>query len=413
MWVLFVAPEDIIMSDGIKAGVVFVSKFCTAGAEFDNYISYIDRDDAVRNDNMYKFNLYNDYMGNSEKTSGLFTDKNDILNKDEVKSLKNIFSKAEENKSVMWQHVISFDNRWLKEQGLISKEENVVNEQKLREVTRVAMKRLQKCENLENALWSAAIHHNTDNIHIHIAMVEPVPMRKMKDGEIRGKLKLSSMRQVKSSIVNNILSQQMENTLINNIIRENMIDGLKKYKLMNDFEFIQPCMELMQRLPNDYRHWQYGYNSIKHLHPQIDKITDMFLDKYFKDDVKELLSMLDKMEEKYRTAYGIGKKEENIYAANKMKDVHYRLGNVLLKQLKEFDKAEKNRIYQEAKDKRIRLTQDKLNYYHQNMTYRATQFALNATIELTRIFMKDELQKMKTEQVYEQMEREIELNREK
>lgn len=34
-----------------------------------------------------------------------------------------------------------------------------------------------KSEGLEHAVWSAGIHYNTDNLHVHIATVEPYPMR--------------------------------------------------------------------------------------------------------------------------------------------------------------------------------------------------------------------------------------------
>ena len=44
-----------------------------------------------------------------------------------------------------------------------------------------AVSKMLKSEGLENAVWSAAIHFNTDNIHVHIAAVEPEPMRKKKE----------------------------------------------------------------------------------------------------------------------------------------------------------------------------------------------------------------------------------------
>ena len=98
----------------IKAGVIFKSRFCSPTKKtFGDYINYIDRDEAVRNDNLSKFSLYNDYMGNSEKTTGLFTENKDFLTQNEKKELKDIFKTAQENESVMWQHVISFDNRWI------------------------------------------------------------------------------------------------------------------------------------------------------------------------------------------------------------------------------------------------------------------------------------------------------------
>lgn len=55
------------------------------------------------------------------------------------------------------------------------------SEKKIYEATRKAVSKMLKSEGLENAVWSAAIHFNTDNIHVHIATVEPEPMRKKKE----------------------------------------------------------------------------------------------------------------------------------------------------------------------------------------------------------------------------------------
>ncbi|MFZ2537393.1 MAG: relaxase MobL, partial [Oscillospiraceae bacterium] len=56
----------------IKAGVVLVSRFIVPGdAKFSNYINYINRDEAVRNENFNKFSAYQDYMNNPEKTTAL------------------------------------------------------------------------------------------------------------------------------------------------------------------------------------------------------------------------------------------------------------------------------------------------------------------------------------------------------
>lgn len=157
----------------IKAGVVVVTKFCTAGADkFTEYVEYIDRDEATRNDNSSKYNLYQDYMGNSEKTTGLFTDAKNELNDTEKKNLKDVFSAAQENGSLMWQTVISFDNEWLKQYGLFDKSGEYLDENKVKEVARNAIRKMLEAEGLESAVWSAAIHYNTDNVHVHIATVE-------------------------------------------------------------------------------------------------------------------------------------------------------------------------------------------------------------------------------------------------
>lgn len=397
----------------IKAGVIFKSRFCSPTKKtFGDYINYIDRDEAVRNDNLSKFSLYNDYMGNSEKTTGLFTENKDFLTQNEKKELKDIFKTAQENESVMWQHVISFDNRWLLQNGLINRKYDCVNERKLKEITRIAMQQLQKSENLENAVWSAAIHLNTDNIHIHIAMVEPIPMRQKKNDEIRGKLKASSFKEVKSKIVNNVLSQQKENEIINNIIRNSIIANKKKKMFIKDEEYLRLFKEVISELPEDRRQWYYGYNSIKHLLPKIDKMTEIFLENECKDEWNELKILLDKQQEKYRTAYGIPKDTSKAgYTENKIKDVKYRIGNVILRQMREFDKEERTRIYQEAVENRKKINERIFEQNRKNLQYSSMQYTLKATMELTRIFMKNELEKIRNELTYNKMQQELEVER--
>ena len=397
----------------IKAGVIFKSRFCSPTKKtFGDYINYIDRDEAVRNDNLSKFSLYNDYMGSSEKTTGLFTENKDFLSQNEKKELKDIFKTAQENESMMWQHVISFDNRWLLQNGLINSKYDCVNERKLKEITRIAMQQLQKNENLENAVWSAAIHLNTDNIHIHIAMVEPIPMRQKKGDEIRGKLKASSFKEVKSKIVNNVLSQQKENEIINNIIRNSIIANKKKKMFIKDEEYLRLFKEVISELPEDRRQWYYGYNSIKHLLPKIDKMTEIFLENECKDEWNELKILLDKQQEKYRTAYGIPKDTSKAgYTENKIKDVKYRLGNVILRQMREFDKEERTRIYQEAVENRKKINERIFEQNRKNLQYSSMQYTLKATMELTRIFMKNELEKIRNELTYNKMQQELEVER--
>lgn len=96
----------------IKAGVVVVTEFCRPNDNrFQGYIDYINRSKAVRNKNTAKYNLYQDYMGNPKKTTSLFTAEKNELTLKEKNDLKEIFSEAQKNESIMWQTVISFDNR--------------------------------------------------------------------------------------------------------------------------------------------------------------------------------------------------------------------------------------------------------------------------------------------------------------
>ena len=182
------------MTEQIVPGVVMVNRFVPPGSQpFKNYVNYIDRENAVRNENFSKiiipefeadlrdFGAYNDYMGNPEKTTELFTGEKDELSDEDKKTLKSVFEFAEKNNSLMWQTVISFDNQWLEKYKIYNSKTKELDEDKLKEVTRGCMNSMLSKENLsDSSVWSAAIHYNTDNIHIHIATVEPTPTRETK-----------------------------------------------------------------------------------------------------------------------------------------------------------------------------------------------------------------------------------------
>lgn len=119
------------MRSTIKAGVTLMQDFCRPNSDkYKGYIDYLDRDEAQRNNAVQTFNLFNDYMGNPEKSTGLFTDDKDALTYQEKKKLKAVFETAQNNESVMWQTVISFDNRWLENNALYDVDSKIVDEGK-------------------------------------------------------------------------------------------------------------------------------------------------------------------------------------------------------------------------------------------------------------------------------------------
>lgn len=168
------------MSEDKIVGCIVKTKFVTASSSiFSGYINYINRENAVRNDHISDFSIYTDYMDNPEKTTDLFTANSYHLTEIEKQQYQDLYEKAQINGSPMWQTVISFDNRWLEKNGIYDSESGFLAAKKLMAYTRNAVKPMLKAEGLENAIWSAAIHYNTDNLHIHIATAEPIPTRKM------------------------------------------------------------------------------------------------------------------------------------------------------------------------------------------------------------------------------------------
>ncbi|MDK2802666.1 MAG: hypothetical protein KFW09_04735, partial [Oscillospiraceae bacterium] len=240
----------------IISGVILKSKFIqSTGKEFSSYIDYIDRETAVRNDMYSSFSLYNEYMLNSEKSTGLFTDTKNSLTSEEIKTLKQSFEKSQKKGSLMWQNVISFDNRWLEKLGVYNSKTGYIDESKLQNITRLSTKEmLDKKGMISSAVWSASIHYNTDNIHIHIAIVEPNPVTK------RGMIKQKDMEKMKSKVVNNLLDISKSHEKINQLIREDIIKKRSSNLFIKDIELNKIFKEIHKKLPEDKRMWNYKMN---------------------------------------------------------------------------------------------------------------------------------------------------------
>ncbi|HBH3700972.1 TPA: hypothetical protein KSK42_003213 [Clostridioides difficile] len=320
-------------------GVVHISRFVTStNNAFKNYIDYLDRKEAIRNDAFNRYSLYNDYMGNPIKTTGLFTKEKDILSDIEKENIKELFVMAQQKGSIMWQDVFSFDNKWLEKQGLYHSGSKSLDEEKLKHAVRESMNELFEKDNLKGSgIWSAAIHYNTDNIHIHVATCEPNPTKK------RGKRKPRIMDNMKSKFVNSLFDAEKDYKKINEIIRENLIKSKQEFSSTSDYEMKKMFKDVIANLPTDKRHWHYNYNTMKNARVHLDKMTAYYINTYKKKEYNELLKKLDKQEEVLKTIYGVGKFEKyKDYKKNKIKDLQTRMGNTILKEVKIFIKEKED-----------------------------------------------------------------------
>lgn len=316
-------------------GVINKVKFIRNGSsKFKNFIDYIDRSEATRKKNFDKYSAYNNYMGNPEKIGSLFTKDKHSLTEKEVKKLKKDFDKAQSNGSNMWQEVFSFDNEFLEANGLYDSENGALDEEKIQEATRRAMEELSKREGFKDLTWSASLHYNTDNIHVHIASVEINPSRE------RGKFKPKTLYNMKSSFVNSLLDKQKDLDKINLLIRDNLIQGKKEMSFKEDIEMRKMVKEIVKKLPSDKRQWHYNYNSMQEVRPLIDNLTKYYIETYKKDEFKELVDRLEKEDKFYKEVYGKRKVETTTYKDNKIQDLYTRMGNTILKEIKEYVKEE-------------------------------------------------------------------------
>ncbi|MED4654508.1 MobP2 family relaxase [Bacillus pseudomycoides] len=379
----------------VTPGVVLKTKFVLPNSDaFQNYIEYVDREEAKSEVklNQKMFELYQDYMGDSEKTSALFTEHSNRLTETEKKSLKEMFKTAHENGSIMWQDVISFHNPWLEEQGIYDARTKTLDEKKLMDVTRLAMKEMQKREGLEkSSVWSAAIHFNTDNIHIHVATVEPFPTRE------RGKRKPKTLDAMKGKVVNNLLDRKREQKQINDLIRNNMVAEKKEDSTFNWRNgHLKPMfLQIYKQLPQDKRQWQYGYNTIQPLKPQIDELSRRYIQQHHKKDYEQFLQKLDKEVEVFKKAYGEGKQDKKLYEnykTNKINDLYKRMGNAFLQEMKAYGKEQK-RIQHMKKSKPYQKFKQSVSI----------QYSMK---KMERAF-KSEYESWKNQKYYERMQKEI------
>lgn len=370
-------------------GIVHKRKWVKSSSEkFSSYINYIDREEAVRNYKLDEYSLFNDYMGNPKKCGNLFTSEKDYLTEDERKELKRCFSIAQENGSFMWQDVFSFDNEWLEKQGMYDRRTGALDEKRIMEAVRNAMTEMIGREKFDSLIWSASMHFNTDNIHVHVASVELNPTRYVFDD---GFMHYKSLYKMKSKFANTIIDRSNEQKKINDIMRNNIINGKKEVSFHKDIEMKKLVTEIIKKLPEDKRQWQYGYNSLYEVKPLLDELTTYYIDNYKKDDFEKLNEVLDKEEEYLKEVYGEGEKHfYKNYKKNKINELYYRMGNALLREIKEevFKKEQSKNFIKNYTNKNVILTGKDIR-------------------RLKKVFDKD-FEKIKNELVYERLQREIE-----
>lgn len=368
-------------------GIVHKVKWIkSSNKKFSSYIDYVDREEAVRNYKFEDFSLYNDYMDNPSKSGKLFTSDKDFLNEDERQKLKKCFSKAQEKESLMWQDVFSFDNDWLVKEGLYDKKTGVLNEKKIIEAVRSSMNELIKKEGFDSLIWSASLHYNTGNIHVHVASVEINPSRE------RGKRKPKTLINMKSKFANNLIDRSKEQKEINDIIRKNIIESKKEISFHKDKEMKKRVIEIINKLPSDKRQWHYNYNSMSEVRPLLDELTKYYIDNYRKEDFKNLEEKLDKETEYLKELYGEGETfRYKDYKKNKIDELYTRMGNTLLKEIKDVIKKGDENLLNSYKNNSIILTKRAIN-------------------KLKKVFDKD-FENIKNQMAYERLQREIEYER--
>ena len=354
------------------------------------------------------FEEYQEYMDNEKKTTGLFDAFNDNIDLKQKSFYKRKFNEAYLNNGILWQPIISFDDDWLAEQGVIS-EHGRINEKQIKEATKAAMKTMLIKEGLVGRVyWTGAIHYNTDNIHVHISMVEKHVQRE------RGSIKQSTIDAAKSKVVSTIADRTPEQKRINELLRKEILDNARKenYRKLFKKQFL--------KIANNISKSQYGRlsNSEK---LEVDKLSSMILKEKFPNSYQKLQESLMQEQNFYQRAYGVGDRHlyEN-YKRNKETELMTKLGNSILRQGKAYRDNEKRQLFEARKLAFQKKRANQIKQYHRRQAFferNGRRFKKKLEnkkkeAELLRLIRKAEREFQKNLSEYEKMIRESEYENE-
>lgn len=330
--------------------------------EFDKYLGYMVRIDALnQKKNKTGLNVkeqtelerieqaaskLSEIHPTKEKVlDGVFSSDKDIVQLKDLDYIREQLNKGQENNSVLWQDVVSFDNSFLKKKGILSSTTGILNEEELQKATKKMQSIFQKEMDppLNEMYWVASIHRNTDNVHIHIATVEKDPRRKIINREgisqPKGRRPQKIIDHMKSGFANELIgSAEMTKELSQKrqAIREAIQINLTSQVEQPTFQ--AEINQFVRVLPESRREWFYNK-----LNKRQQKMSNHLVDELLKDnsDFQKYKDLVWKMQDDRQALYGKSKRENKNYAINQLygkEGIYARNGNALLSDLRKIDK---------------------------------------------------------------------------
>ncbi|HFM6339897.1 TPA: MobP2 family relaxase [Enterococcus faecium] len=353
-------------------GIIMTGKFARPGSSaFQSYIDYMDREEAIRNEAYDSYSAFTNkegtnatyegdeeetlegyirYMANPNKTSRLFSNDKHRLDENDVKEMKKQFTAAAKNGSAMWQDVFSFDNQWLVQHGYLDPKTNQLDEEKIHYAVRLAMTTMLEEEKMStSAVWTASIHYNTDNIHVHVATVEPYPTRELKTfidsetgekvTEVKGYRSKKTIRKMKSSFANQLLGLQKERAQIDSL-KKIMIEGIRSEQGKKQLhEMSQNLIRVAEKLPPQKGYQKYGYAEKFGFKQELDKVIKKYISTNYPELFQEIIQKQTEIQVEEEAAFGEGRNSSE----NKLNTLFTRLGNTILKEIQLMDLSPKRK----------------------------------------------------------------------
>lgn len=273
---------------------------------------------------------YIDYMNKN----GVFDTNYSMLTEKQMDTYRDYERQSKSEGCPKYVGYLSFDNQFLVDNGLMIGE--VLDRAKLMDIARKGINSLidksNKLKN-ENTYWYAAIHEDTDNIHVHYTLLE---YHRLEDRTVtyKGKgqdlLEQDAFKKMKSTVANEIMTKKLTPELTA-FKRKNLIPEFSSSIVAS-----KEMIELLKLLPPKPPHsvWQYDNVKVRPYQRRIDMCVDKIIscNEKLQAEFDEYVEKLKMADEQYKRFYG-----ENSdyfeYSNNQLDDFYNRAGNKLLQEL--------------------------------------------------------------------------------
>ncbi|MFT3950671.1 MAG: relaxase MobL [Oscillospiraceae bacterium] len=315
-----------------------------------DFYSYLQRPEAFVSKNHTQDAEYKDfmnYMSNSEKSDGIFDMTHDRITYEQVEDYRDLERFSQSQGCPKYIGVMSFDNDFLLEHGILT--EHGLNTHRLKELARTGITEMihesRKLDD-DNVYWTAAIHTNTDNVHIHYQLCEYEKRERARD-----MLEVRAFDKMKSKVVNQIIGSDRVKELTK-LQREVLLPQLRESASAGNAR--EQITELALRLP-ERNSWQYNHGSMRGCRKAVDSCVNSIIatDPALKEQFDGYMQKVEEQTEYLMGLYGSGNRRMYLkYKSNRIHDFYERAGNTLLREIKE------NRIRELALQSRLVNLQD-------------------------------------------------------
>lgn len=281
----------------------------------DDFIGYISK--GTNKDNI-------NYISNEEKSSGLFNE-NGLMTKSDIANLRKDLRKTQ---SVIWDGLISFEETFGKKWCDSFEQAYALM------ITELPKFLKSQNFNLDNIVWFAGLHENTDNRHIHFCFYEKEPLRySKKENKMKyshGKLNKNKMSLFKANIetsASNIKSQIFK-------ARQDLIKDFKGNINNNNKVLYNKFLTLANKLPTTGR-VSYDSENMIFLKQDVDVLSEYILTRNSDTKIafEEFLKTVKDKEKILKSYIKKNKVNYELENFNKtyVKDIYRRVGNIVIK----------------------------------------------------------------------------------